>query len=231
MKISGLIKTSLIDFPGKVAAVVFTQGCNFRCGFCHNPSLIFANKKGNFNNEDVLIYLRKRKNLLDGVVITGGEPTIQRGLLGFIKEIKDLGLLVKLDTNGSNPAMLEAAINLKLVDYIAMDIKANLMNYKKISGFDDTKKITKSINLIINSNIDYEFRTTVLPYYHNINEFLEIGKMINGAERYTIQGFRSKITLDNNLKNAPSFSQEDLLKISRLISPYVKKVVIHNNLN
>ena len=161
--IGGIQKTTLVDFPGKVAAIVFTQGCNFRCGYCHNPELLEHSKNSDFNKNDFLDFLKTRIGKLDGVVITGGEPTLQKGLYDFIKEIKSLGFAVKLDTNGTNPIIVEKLINDNLLDYIAMDIKAPFDKYTKITGVGvDIENIKRSIELIKNSSVDYEFRTTVL---------------------------------------------------------------------
>lgn len=231
MKIAGLVKSSLIDYPGKVAAVVFTQGCNFRCGFCHNPDLIaISNQQLAISEEDVLNFLKTRTGKLDGVVITGGEPLIQKDIEDFIRKIKALGFAVKLDTNGSNPRKLSQLINSSQIDYIAMDIKGSLAKYGEICGYLNTKVIQDSIGIIMDSNIDYEFRTTVLPKFHELNDFIEIGKMINKAKQYAIQGFRSQITLDKNLRSAKSFNATELTNIAQIIKPYVQKVVIHDNL-
>ncbi len=233
MKIAGLVKTSLIDYPGKVAAVVFTQGCNFRCGFCHNPDLIpieWAARSNEYPEQQILDLLDKRAGKLDGVVITGGEPMLQPDLLEFMRKIKDKGLLVKLDTNGSNPDMLKSAISENLVDYIAMDIKGPLESYEKICGYKSTSGIKRSISLIMNSGIDYDFRTTVLPHYHEISDFHKVGELLRGAKRYTVQGFRSKITYDKNLETKQAFTLEELGEIAKIMERYVTKVVVHDNL-
>lgn len=232
MKLAGLVKSSLIDYPGKIAAVVFTQGCNFRCGFCHNPDLISFEPQASsiqYEEKEVLDFLKTRVGKLDGVVITGGEPLIQSDIEEFISKIKSLGFAVKLDTNGSNPEKLSKLIDEKLVDYIAMDIKGTLSNYPDICAYSNKKVIQKSIEIIMKSGLDYELRTTVLPIYHNIDDFKEIGELISGAKLYTIQGFRPQITLDKSLANASSFSDSQLAQISDVITPYVQKVVIHTN--
>ncbi len=234
MKIAGLVKTSLIDYPGKVAAVVFTQGCNFRCGFCHNPDLIPLEgpvTAVEYPEEQILEFLDTRSGKLDGVVITGGEPMLQPDLLAFMRKIKGKGLLVKLDTNGSNPAMLKTAISEGLVDYIAMDIKGPLENYEKICGYKNTTGIERSIKLIMDSGIDYDFRTTVLPHYHKLDDFHKVGELLRGAKRYTLQGFRPKITYDKSLAVERSFNQEELAAIASVMESYVKKVVVHDNLS
>jgi len=230
MQIAGLVKSSLIDYPGKVAAVVFTQGCNFRCGFCHNPDLIgIENTEFRIQTDEVLDFLKTRVGKLDGVVVTGGEPLIQPDIEEFIAEIKNIGFAVKLDTNGSNPKKLSRLIDLKLIDYIAMDIKGPLAKYADICAYPNTKVIQQSIKIIMKSGLPYEFRTTVLPKYHNVSDFALIGKLIDGAKLYTIQGFRSQITLDPGLADAKSFGPEELKEIANTITPYVKKVIIHEN--
>jgi pyruvate formate lyase activating enzyme len=231
MKIAGLVKTSLIDYPGKVSAVVFTQGCNFRCGFCHNPDLIGMQNTGlQISEEEIFDFLKARQRKLDGVVITGGEPLLQADIIDFITKAKNLGYLVKLDTNGSSPFLLEKLINKNLVDYIAMDIKGPLLKYDQICAYSNTKIIQKSIDIIKSSGLDYEFRTTVLPHFHEMCDFEEIGKLISGAKLYTIQGFRSQITLDPTLKQGESFTYPQLTEIAKIMAPYVEKVVIHANL-
>lgn len=233
MKIAGLVKSSLIDYPGKIAAVVFTQGCNFRCGFCHNPDLIstqFPDNAKHYGTDEILDFLTTRVGRLDGVVVTGGEPLIQADIESFIIKIKELGYCVKLDTNGSNPDKLEALIKAGLIDYIAMDIKGPLAKYDEICVYPNKKVIQRSVKLIMDSGCDYEFRTTVLPAYHDINDFIKIGELIKGAKRFTIQGFRPQITLDPELTNTTTFKGEDLKEIQRLIKPFVGEVSIHDNI-
>ena len=170
MQIGGVQKTSLLDFPEKISTIVFTQGCNFRCGYCHNPELIYKNEPA-WTNVGFFEFLKSRRGKLDGVVITGGEPCLQKDLIEFIKEIKSLGFLVKLDSNGTFPIVLEKAI--PYLDYIAMDIKAPLEKYKNIVGVNiDTQTIKSSIDIIMNSNVDYEFRTTVVKSQLSIDDFL-----------------------------------------------------------
>src|SRR5690554_5488754 len=170
MKIIGFQKTSLIDYPGKIVSIIFTQGCNFKCPYCHNSDLIFFQSVNNeyFPHDYIFSFLKKRKGLIDGVSITGGEPTLQPDLYNFIVKIKDINLNIKLDTNGSNPELIKSLIDDKLIDYIAMDIKGPLDKYECIiDNKINTDKIIKSISLIKNSKVDYEFRTTVVPGIHN----------------------------------------------------------------
>lgn len=224
MDIAGIQKTSLIDYPGKIAAVVFTSGCNFYCHFCHNPELV--NPKLKFSEipeKEVFDFLKKRKNILDGVVITGGEPTMHSDLPEFIKKIRKLGFLVKLDTNGTNPKTLKALIASKLIDYIAMDIKGSVDKYDKIIGVKVNKKdILESIKIIKNSKIDYEFRTTIVPTLHEKADFTKIGKMINNAKKYYLQQFRPEKTLDPKFAQITPFSAGDLQEFARIMNKYVK---------
>jgi pyruvate formate lyase activating enzyme len=229
VRLGGLVKSSLIDYPSRVSCVVFTQGCNFRCGFCHNPDLI-PGGEGTLSEIEFFEFLETRRGKLDGVVITGGEPTIQADLTEFIRRIKDHGFSVKLDTNGSNPEVLRSLITEELIDFVAMDIKGPLEKYSQISRFDDTDKIKESIKIILNSGLPHEFRTTVLPTFHELSDFDKIGELIKGAQRYAIQGFRGEVTFDKALSNAAKFTREDLLAISGILDKYVNEVFIRENL-
>ena len=221
--IGGIQRTSLLDFPDKISAIVFTQGCNFNCGYCHNPDLL--NSKKDIYSTDVFFeFLDKRKGKLDGVVITGGEATLQPDLITFIKEIKARGFLVKLDTNGYRPDVIEQA--LLFIDYIAMDIKAPLKKYNEITRINiDTQKIEKSIEIIMNSKVDYEFRTTVLKSQLNYSDFEEIGQLIHGAEKYYLQKFEAKTEInDEKLKEEKTYSNEEFNEIIETLKRYIKKV-------
>lgn len=225
--IGGIQKTSLLDYPDKISAIVFTQGCNFNCGYCHNPELL--NSKKDIYSTDVFFeFLEKRKGKLDGVVITGGEATLQADLIPFIKEVKSRGFAVKLDTNGYKPEVLEEA--LKLVDYVAMDIKAPLEKYSQITKVEiDTTKIKKSIELIMQSDIDYEFRTTVLKSQLNFEDFEEIAELIKGAKKYYLQKFEAKTQInDENLKTQTSYSNEEFEPIIKMLKKQIKNVELRN---
>lgn len=191
MKFAGFIKNSFVDYPNEIAAVVFTLGCNFNCWYCHNKDLIDKNNK-NINlidEKEVLDFLQTRKNFLDGLVISGGEPTINKDLKPFISKVKNLGLKVKLDTNGTNPKILEELIDEKLIDFVAMDIKTSLCKYEDIIDVEcNVENIKKSINILMQSGIDYEFRTTFAPDV-SLNDIEEIAKTIKGAKSYAIQKF------------------------------------------
>lgn len=220
MIIGGLQKTSLLDFPEKIAAIVFTVGCNFRCGYCHNPELI----NGEAKIEDVFEFLKTRQGKLDGVVITGGEPCLQKDLPEFIKQVKELGFAVKLDTNGSFPEMLEKV--LPDLDYVAMDIKAPLEKYSQIVNVDvDTSKILKSIEILKNGGVDYEFRTTVVKSQLSFEDFEKIGQLIQGAPRYYLQKFVASKILDKSLENEKTYSTEEFERIIDILKPYVKAEV------
>lgn len=224
--IGGLKKTSLLDYPHKISAIVFTQGCNFRCGYCHNPGLLKGSKSDSISLESFFEFLSKRQGKLDGVVITGGEPTLQKDLICFIEQIKKMGFLVKLDTNGSNPDVIRKLLADGLIDYIAMDIKAPLDKYHLITNVQlDVEKISQSISLIMGSVIDYEFRTTVISSQLSFNDFNEIGKIISGAKRYFLQKFEVKTEiLDNSLSFEKSYSDEEFNLIINLLKKYIDVV-------
>lgn len=194
MYICGYQKTTLLDYPEHVAATIFTGGCNFRCPFCHNADLIVkSNESSPIAKEEILAFLQKRKNVLSGICITGGEPTLQPDLKDFIIKARDLGYKIKLDTNGYRPDVILSLLEENLLDYIAMDIKAGLSNYAKVSGIPnlDTSKIMKSISIIENSGINYEFRTTVVKELHSRQDFLEISEMLSSSSPYFIQSFKN----------------------------------------
>ena len=236
--LGGFQKLTLIDYPGKLATTVFTVGCSFRCPFCHNPELVEAQNfaslhKGKMEKE-FFEFLKKRKGKLQGVCITGGEPTIQLDIIEFIKKIKKLGFLVKLDTNGSRPDVLKKIIDLKLVDYIAMDIKNQPKSYLKTAGItvgnansrSILDRIKLSVDLIMHSQIPYEFRTTVVPGIHSEKAFLEIAKWISGASKYWLQKYEETKILDPKLKNKTKGKKLDLEKIKKAIEKHFEKVGI-----
>ena len=227
--IGGIRKTSLLDYPDKISAIVFTQGCNFNCGYCHNPQLLNSKSEKDIYNVDVFFdFLRKRIGKLDGVVITGGEATLQPDLKSFIKEIKSMKFLVKLDTNGYKPEVIEDLLSENLVDYIAMDVKGPLYKYSSITKKEiDTNKIKDSINLILNSKIDYEFRTTLLPILISIQDFYEIGKLISSAKKYYLQRFivQSEIN-DKSLTNEQNYTDKEFEAIINILNNYVDFVAV-----
>lgn len=193
MNIYGYQKTTLLDYPGHIAATIFTGGCNFRCPFCHNSNLIVNPPSSSMISEDeVFNFLKKRKKLLSGVCITGGEPTLQADLSDFIKKLKSLKYKVKLDTNGYRPEILCDLLNKNLLDYIAMDIKSGYSNYSSVCGISDFNihNITESISIIEKSGINYEFRTTVVKELHSAKDFIEIANMLSHESFYYIQSFK-----------------------------------------
>ena len=240
MKINGLQKTTLLDYPGKVACTVFFGGCDLRCPFCHNAGLVLSPEAEPFiTDEELFKFLNKRRGILDGVCITGGEPLMQKELTPFIRRIKDLGFLVKLDTNGTFPDKLAALTDEGLIDYIAMDIKSSLKNYPKavgLRGFDPAC-IKRSAEHIMTCGVDYEFRTTAAKGLINKEDFIEIGEWLKGAKRYFIQAFRDGDSLiykaaraDENAKMPlpipplAEFTPEELHAFADLVRPYFIEV-------
>ena len=207
MIINGFQKLTLLDFPSKVACIVFTPGCNFKCPFCHNAALVtHINPEDKMDPNDILSYLNSRKGLLEGVSITGGEPLMQKGIKDFIRQVKDMGYSVKVDTNGTYPELLMELVNENLVDYVAMDIKNNKENYAKTAGVDsvDLQNIQKSISFLLEGRVDYEFRTTVVDGYHTVDTIADIAEWIKGAKKYYLQNFKdSGDTIQKNLKSVP----------------------------
>lgn len=222
MIIKGLQKTTLLDFPEKLACVVFTGGCNFRCPFCHNASLVLhPNDAGEISEDEFFSYISKRKNMLDGVCITGGEPLLCPGIEEFMQKIKNEGLAVKLDTNGTFPKKLKSIIDNNLVDYVAMDIKNSKEKYALTAGVDKfPTEIEESINIIMNSAPDYEFRTTVVKEMHTKEDLIDIAHWIKGTKKYFLQSY-----VDSGDTIKPGFSayspQEmlDMLKDVKKILP------------
>ena len=232
MRIGGYQKLTLIDYPGVIATTVFTVGCSFRCPFCHNPELVLKSQFSVCGNQEKEFFehLEKRKGKLEGVCITGGEPTIQAGIIEFIKKIKDMGFLVKLDSNGSRPDVLKKIIDGKLVDFIAMDIKNAPDRYSQTVGLKaDVTRIKLSVKMITNSNIPYEFRTTVVPGIHTEKDFLKIAKWIKGARAYYLQEYREKIILNPNLKKKTKGKTINLEKIKKSIAKNFVKIDIRYN--
>ena len=224
MIFGGLQNFSLIDYPGKTCAIVFTVGCNFRCPYCHNPELVNLNDDTIvIEEQEILEFLENRKGKLDAVSITGGEPTLHKDLLDFMKKLKDMGFLIKLDSNGTCPDMLQKALHQKLVDYLAMDIKAPLDKYEKVTikpiNIDDIKK---SIEIIKNSGIDHEFRTTIVESLLSKDDILKIGETITGAKRYYLQKFIATKTNDPKYLKETTYSDEELENLRAKIAKKVK---------
>ncbi len=226
--INGLQRVSIIDFPKRICAVVFTGGCNFRCPYCHNPELVVGwEKLPTISEDEVLTFLENRRKLLDGICITGGEPTIHKRLPDFIRKTKKRGFQVKLDTNGTNPSMIEELINGGLLDYIAMDIKATSEKYDIAAGVSvNLQDIEKSVGLIMRGKIDYEFRITVFPDFLSTEDGKKIGEWVKGARRFVLQRPRKLKMLLDVFKDRPVYAEKELNNIKNTLSNYVEEVKI-----
>jgi pyruvate formate lyase activating enzyme len=224
MKIHGLQKMTLLDFPGHVACTVFLGGCDLRCPYCHNYELATGQAPPIMEEEELFAFLRKRKGLLDGVAITGGEPCLHPDLPAFIGRIKEMGYPVKLDTNGTHPATLQQVLEGGLVDYVAMDIKNSPSKYAMTVGLEriDPEPIRRSIDLLMQDTTEYEFRTTVVRELHEAQDFEEIGQMIAGASRYYLQKFTDRDTVPYG--NLHAHSKESMQMFAEIVSKYVDYV-------
>lgn len=218
MKIAGLQKLTLLDYPEKIACIVFTHGCNFRCGFCHNASLVVREEDTFLTHDEFFDFLVKRRGMLNGVCITGGEPTLQSDLIPFMKKIKNLGYSVKLDTNGFRPDILKKAVLEGCVDYVAMDIKNSPQKYGLTIGIEnfDFAPIKESIDFLLSNKVDYEFRTTVVKQLHTEKDIQDIVRLIFGAKRYFLQSFKdSGDIIGKNFSEYDKLSMEKLLIIAK----------------
>lgn len=226
MKIKGLQKTSLTDYEPYTSCIVFLAGCNFRCGFCQNPDLIVeVDKTPTISQDEFFDFLEKRKKWLDGVVITGGEPCLNEELPDFIKKIKKQGYKVKVFTNGTNPDMIKSLFDNNLIDYVAMDIKGPLDKYENIAGIKiDKEIIEKSVDLLMKSGIEYEFRITVVPTLHEKEDFEKIGQWLKGAKKLYIQQFNNKVCLDKSFEKIKPFSKETLEEFKDILSKHIESV-------
>ncbi len=202
MKIKGIQKTSLVDFPGRLSSILFVSGCNFNCGYCYNIDLVC--EKNNLETipaDDIIKLLKERSSLVESVVITGGEPTLYKDLDSFIQQIKSIPLLIKLDTNGYNPDVIDNFLKRKLIDYIAIDIKTSSSKYESLTGVSiDFSRIKDTINLIRDSYIDYELRTTCVPYFVTMNDFKIIENEIGHVKKYYLQQYNNSLTIDPAFK-------------------------------
>lgn len=228
MIIGGFQPVTLLDYPQKVAAIVFTLGCNMRCPFCYNYKLVlpeYFSREKHFKEEQILSFLKERQKYLDGLVITGGEPTIQNDLSRFLSNVKSLGYSIKLDTNGLLPEILDDLISKKLIDYIAMDVKGPLNNYSKYCDNDGVANIKKSIAIVMNSNLPYEFRTTFVKGLHSLEDIVSIGEAIKGAKLYFLQGFRDELVLDSSSKFSV-FTFEEMENVRLKCEKLVDKCLI-----
>ncbi len=227
MKIGGLQKCSLIDYPKEICAIVFTYGCNLRCPYCHNPELV-TGKPPLIGMEELFEFLHNRTRRLTAVTITGGEPTLHEDLAEFMERIKSLGFKVKLDTNGTKPEMLEELIERRLLDYIAMDIKAPLEKYETVCRVKNinTKHITRSIRMIQSSGIKYEFRTTMVRELLSPSDIETIVNEISGTDTYVLQRFVPSKTLDSNFMKAHTFSESEISRLKKRLQNRVKKLIV-----
>lgn len=233
MVIGGLEKITLIDYPEHLAAIVFTRACNFRCHFCYNPLLVWSEEDLDkkkyekdyplISEDDLFLFLKSRQGKLDGVVISGGEPTMHKDLPDFIKKIRAMGFEIKLDTNGTNPSMLEGLLKENLVDYLAMDIKGPEKKYSQIVGVEvNFQNILKSVKIITNSGIPHEFRTTVVPGLLEKNDFYQMGELIKGAQAWYLQKFKSDAPLVNReLEQKKSFTDAQMMEMVKIGQDYV----------
>ena len=216
MNVQGYQKLTLLDFPGKVACTVFTGGCNLRCPFCHNASLVLSPREGDNLEEEVLSYLARRQGILEGVCITGGEPLLQPDLSDFIEKVKKMGFSVKLDTNGSDPDALAALLSRGNIDYIAMDIKSSPEGYEKAIGKKmDFDRFARSVDLIRKSGVPYEFRTTLVKGIHTEEDLVQIGRWLKGEEKYFLQGFVDSGNLIGS--GVGAFSSDEMSKFLSVI--------------
>lgn len=228
MIIGGLQKFSLIDYPGKTSAIIFTIGCNFRCRYCHNPELVIPERyTAEISLSEVYDFLNNRRGKLDAVCITGGEPTQHADLSEMIENIKAMGFLVKLDSNGSRPEVLENFIKRKLVDYVAMDIKAPLKKYSKVIGWQiPVEKLKKSISLLMSSSVGYEFRTTIVKSILSKDDLRKIAQEIKGAENYFLQKFIPTKLIEPALTKESSYSDDELSELAEELKKYVKNCYV-----
>ena len=226
MLISGLQKLTLLDYPGRMACTVFTGGCNFRCPFCHNSSLVLPERLvSDSSEESVLSFLRKRRGMLEGVAITGGEPLLQKDIAEFMRKVRDMGYSIKLDTNGSFPEKLEEIIREGLVDMVAMDIKNSPALYGKTVGLEnfDLSRVERSRELLMNGSVDYEFRTTLVKGLHTISSVREMAEWISGAKKYYLQQYRESGDIINN-EGLSAFNEEEMNALKAAAAEFVPAV-------
>ncbi len=221
MKIGGIQKTSLLDYPDIISAIIWTVGCNFRCPFCYNKDIVLGNVQP-IPEKEVILFLEKRKGMLEGLVITGGEPLMQNDIADFCEKVKKMGYLVKIDTNGMYPEKLKELIDKKLIDYVAMDIKAPRTKYDKLTNVKaDIKKIEESIKILQNSKLDYEFRTTFVPELLTKNDIIEIAKWLKGSKKYYLQQFKLNPPLVSaKFEEALPYSKKEFVDILEEIKSY-----------
>lgn len=227
MDIRGFIPTSLVDWDGMVVSTIFTPKCNFDCGFCHNHELLYSPEKfAQIKEEDIIEHLKKNADFLDGVCITGGEPTLQTDLSEFCAKVKALGMKVKLDTNGTNPIVLKKLMQKNLVDFVAMDVKAptSAKKYEAVSGTKSSyllENVKESIQILLKSNLDYEFRTTLIPSIHSTDDVKEMARSLGGCKKYVLQKFQPQNARADELKKNRGQSDEEMDSLVKIIKKYV----------
>ena len=226
MVIKGLQKLTLLDYPGEIAATVFLGGCNFRCPFCHNGTLVLGGSENCVSEEELFTFLESRRTKLGAVCISGGEPTLHKELPDLIRKIKDMGFLVKLDTNGTNPRMIKELVSLGLIDYVAMDVKSSPEKYALVSGDPDVdlSAISESIEFLLTGAVEYEFRTTVVRELHSVEDFAAIGEWIQGARAYFLQPYKD--SADVIEKGFSSYSEAEILELLDVVFMYVPNAQI-----
>ncbi len=224
LNIGGLIKQSFVDYPGHLAAVIFTRGCNFRCPYCHNPELVLPNNNTkateHWSESEVLTFLEKRRHLLDGVVLCGGEPTLQKNLIPFLRKLKTRHFKTKLDTNGSHPEVIKQALEEGLIDFIAMDVKAPLKSYADSAGVNvPEKELKESIQIIKTSGLPYEFRTTAVKPLHTLEHLIEIGQWVSERGTFVLQQFINGSLLSPEFsEKALPFTPQELESVKRSLN-------------
>jgi pyruvate formate lyase activating enzyme len=223
MKFSGIQKTSLVDFPEKVATVLFTPGCNLRCPFCHNWRIVVDPKPPFLNEENAFRILESRKRFVDAIVVTGGEPTLHKELPKFLKRLKEKGFTVKLDTNGFYPQVLEEC--LAHVDYVALDVKTSLEKYEQL-GAKDTKDLLHTVEMLKSGKVDYEFRSTVVPGFVDVEDIARIGEIVKDAKTFAFQQFIPDDTLDKNFKTVEPYSPEIINGFAEKLKGYAENLVL-----
>ena len=229
VRIGGVQKLSLVDYPGHVAAALFLAGCNMRCGYCHNPELVLPERLApSIPVDDVMTFLKSRVGRLDGVVISGGEPTVHEDLPELARTIKALGYDVKLDTNGTHPDMVRQMIDEGTIDFVAMDVKGSLEKYVEIAARPiDLEAIRQNVRLMIDSGIGHEFRTTIVREQLEVEDFEKIGQLVKGAKRFALQHFRTGTTISPQFARYHTFSEEEFAAAKKIMERYVDECVIH----
>ncbi len=229
MVLGGLQKSSLIDYPGKISCVLFLSGCNFACPYCHNPDLVRRRRTANISENSIYDFLESRREFLDGVVISGGEPTIQKDLIQLCRKIKQMGYPVKIDTNGSRPWVVQTLIDKALVDYIAMDIKTDSARYSSLMQKEcGPENIIASLRIIMKSKIDYEFRTTCIKPFIDADTIESISRLISGAKLYALQKFQNTGVLQPEFFHGHEYgySDDELMHLKSIAKPWVKRCIV-----